>query len=334
MSLSRLYYTSMNTAVPDLTSGARAARALMWTIASILTGNTVGTNGTNGAIPAGSRWTVAGSSDGVTANMSATDLWLLSAYDNTKLLSNVAGSAHSWIVLKSPNALGPLYMLIAFDSASTNICTIALAYSAWAGTSNTANPTNATSFSPMPTANATFHDNTATQYRVSLAIDANGGFVCGWGKASAGFYNGFLGVNKLIGINAGDLYPGAGLFSYQNSSPGCPNSGVFNAGCRNYNNTVGGVGEAVHCLLRLTSSGGSALSSLITAASEIDASVQGVPAWVCINSGTSRYLKGTFPDIYEVGFPVANGSTDPASGTIEHVQLGHYRVPFDLAVTL
>ena len=92
-------------AIPDFSTQDKAAASTLWTLVHQLLGNLGGL--TSGI------WSCEGSSDGSTGGMDAVNRWWNGGvFDVTKMPYNYgSGSASGWMVLKSPSALGPLYIL-------------------------------------------------------------------------------------------------------------------------------------------------------------------------------------------------------------------------------
>jgi hypothetical protein len=113
------------------------AKRFLWYLASFLTGNT-------GGMVTG-LWTLFGSSNSSTWGLDTTDRWALAGpFDATKIVGAAAGSAHSWIVLKSPIVNGIAYYLI-LDFLASNKCKSWISKTVPTGGSTTARPTAITS---------------------------------------------------------------------------------------------------------------------------------------------------------------------------------------------
>lgn len=84
-------------------------------------------------------WTVAGSSNGTTAGMDATDRWSA----NTDLVWANAGTAHSWIVLQQTGVSATFQVLITLENASGNgqVAGVFMSAAGFTGGSTTARPT-------------------------------------------------------------------------------------------------------------------------------------------------------------------------------------------------
>jgi hypothetical protein len=347
MALSRVWYTEGNYANPDISSAANSAKSLLWSIKALLTGDVSGSiQGNTGARPASSKWTVHGSCDAVTAAFDQVDRWGTS-FNATKLVNANFGVAHSWITLKSPTGLngGNTYLnLIYRDSGNGNFvvsfCNTGTGFASPSTTSDFTAPSDTVLINVSP---FQFHDNTATQWRIHLCVDAVGRFYMAWGKSGNGLVSGFLGLVDCANLTTGDTRPLVGLYDYDStftrSVPRDDNnssSGGVACGGHNYNNAENAGSDTANLLvyslkgIRLSTN---TMSSKLTTTSAIDSSVGAVKPTLIYSSTGSKYVKGTLPDAFITGTQVANGASDPLSGSMEHVQIGTWRLPFNAALS-
>ena len=74
-------------------------------------------------------WTVVGSSDSSSANLSGTDLWV----DKDDLVWNTAGNAHSWMVLRNTAIATNFEICIDLSQAASDFDNLTFVYSHTAG---------------------------------------------------------------------------------------------------------------------------------------------------------------------------------------------------------
>jgi hypothetical protein len=152
--------------------------------------------------PAGG-WTVQGSSDGTTGALDAVDRWTTS-YTPAKIVYAAAnGSAHSWIVLKSP---WNLYVLIScYGSTGGHLIHIGASLTAYSGGSNTTDPTTSNEFL---IASGAVQKNTNSQSNTHLHawLATNGEFMFASSRDGSGFVNWMLQFRQLTETHAGDSH--------------------------------------------------------------------------------------------------------------------------------
>jgi len=155
--LSNDWYSRGNIPYPNTTTLMDQFRCWPWLLKALLKGEvSTGTTASvvsgvvgNTTRPAGSYWTCEGSCDGNgNWGLDGVDRWT-SSYDATKLIGDADGADHSWIVLKSPAALGPVYLCIDWCRLDTEALllsgngghlTLVFSYSAFTGGSATTRP--------------------------------------------------------------------------------------------------------------------------------------------------------------------------------------------------
>lgn len=220
--LSGTWYSSGNQDTPDNSSDANTAKAMLWLIKAMLTGQVIGpTVGVGGAPPVSAHWTIRGSSDGVTAGHDQVDRWG-SSYDVTKLVRGSGGAARSWVVLLSPAGLrdGPWYMTIAMDGTDDSKCTIKFSKGEPSGGTTTATPSGASEFGVLP-ATANFKQGAAVTYRLNLALEANGAFVAAFVRAGEARVRFVCGLLEIDSPRAADVCRVAQIHAYTDNGDSC-----------------------------------------------------------------------------------------------------------------
>jgi hypothetical protein len=168
------------------------------------------------------KWTCAGSSDSVTAAMDGTNRLLA----NANWVRASAGTAHSWIVLKSPTTgfgPAPVYILLDYSTGSND--TVAVAYSklGFTGGSTTAAPTATDEFAIG--LNSTpqswqFNDGSAANHHFHAILSTIGDILVLSSKDASGYFWSAFYFTLLAETKTTDVYPWVGFTSYLNALPG------------------------------------------------------------------------------------------------------------------
>lgn len=321
MSLDRTWYTRAEIPIADFSTTLLKSQSLFFGIKAMLKHEyATGTVGVSGAPPAGATWTCEGSSDSFTAAMDGTDR-LTAVFDATKVVPHNDGSAHSWIVLKSPVALGPYYLCLNFNG-STNGTTMTAVGSktAFAGGNTTTRPTSAAEFIIFNSSQ--FNEgSSATDHRMGIVQSANGAFYMLINKVGAGFCNYFLSMFDVDQARAGDVTKVIGWSFYVNSGKGAPNSDTM-AG-RTYDNS-----SAAALITSYNGTWGG--SGLLNA---IDSQADGYPLWIMGYSSLGG-MRGAAPDVRCMPFAAIQGRSIPTVGTIERIVSGHFAFPWGVPLAL
>lgn len=341
MSTNRTWYSELNYLNADTSSASNSAKSLLWGIKAMLCGDVSGTSqGHTGARPVGSRWTVLGSSNGTTGAIDAVDRWG-STFSAANMVRDSAGNARSWIILQSPAGIpgGPYYW--GFDYRDTTDQSVVMFWSKGSGYSGTVSSITFPSDAVVSNASPfVFHDATATSWKISMAVDANGSWYIVWGKTGSGVMWGFQSFTDLENASISDTRPVASMSEWNVVGgiavpQGSGSTSTLRASAHNHNATafysatttnafVGAIREA---------SGVNAFSVSMVGPSPIDASITGFKVPIIIANSPNYFVKGAAPDMLQVGQPVAQGSADPVSGNIDHIQVGQFRLPFNGALT-
>lgn len=355
MALSRPWYTDANidlSVVANTTTAANASKSTIWAIKEVLKGTSIATTS-----PPTSRWTIEGSSDSVTGLMDGNDRWVTFA----NVIRGNVGVAHSWIVLKSPNALGPIYMLIDYTEGADGAVNILFSTTPFTGGtfSNTTAPTSTKSWTSVATAaatqttNRTVHDATTGVFRISRVTDGDGNFWITTAKGGQGRFQWFLGFQTLIETRVGDLVPKFSFWSYDNVSRGAGhtsnNSGIgwctgsnggqflkcvrgrFADDSATTGDNPGGV-FAIQPVRNTTMS--DTWTQLITSANIVDGTHDIVPVWIYSQDANRLGIRGRLPDCHWISRSAAVGASEPNSITQERTVVGNVLIPFGVAPIL
>ena len=211
--LERSWTSSLNNVFTPVSS-VDLSRRILWSLKALLKGEL-------GGLTAG-LWTHFGSSDGVTAGLDATDRWT-NAYDGTKIVRAAAGTAHSWIILKSPVMADGNNWYFTIDFVGTLDTSARFVWSKTAPTGGTTlnRPTSVDEFTSVKTAQTVLHDATfATNYRTHMGLSSTGDFWFGVGKVGAGFLHFGLITSMLADAPAGDSYSLWAWANHKATTPG------------------------------------------------------------------------------------------------------------------
>lgn len=338
MPLSRTWYTDMNLSFPNVTTGTLQSKSYLWCIKSLLMQDAaaVGTHGPDGAPIAGSAWTCVGSSDSVTAGLDAVDRWG-SPFDGTKIVRATAGTAHSWIVLQSPAAMGPVYWCLDWSTTSDVSMTFVWSRTAFTGGSITARPTSSTEW---VNSNVNFCTSNTTAARASRVTDANGNFYIFSHLNGTGLFENMLGFQTLIETQVGELAPTVSLYSFISGGRGTPSGPDFNAASGSLRgrtwNDVGDMGVN-GCLIVPYTGGQNPNTNANYRVNSATGFWDTMPVYVADNNVASWAIRGRLPDVsWTFGnttiLPV--GSVNPSAGNIQQVLCGNMFVPFSVAPLL
>lgn len=365
MSLSRTWYTDANLAVSDFSTAALLAKSILWGFKALLKGEAAGTNGGSGARPGGSLWTCESSSDGAgNFNMAGTDLWT-AAFDATKLNRASGAANHSWIVLKSPAALGPLYMLLDWNTATDVTVIVRFSYNAFGtGGSATAAPTSTGSWVHSTDGGATtsmpFNDGTATAHKLHMVRDASGNFWFTTSKNTTGRFWWMVGVQTLSELRTGDTKNVFSFLHYNATAPGAgslftagtaqahfnnlnglsaANTNPIVCGGRTFDNLAVALGGPFSVAFAdhgnaATGSPGTSTNGQRNELNAADGKWDTYPVWVHTNNTTKAGYRGRIPDISACPPGAAVGSANPTAAAMERTVIGGLLIPFEVVPSL
>lgn len=208
MALGRLWYAQANLALDANSTALEVMQAWLFMRVMLLLGVKTGTNGTNGAPPAGSLWTFVSSSDGSTFS-SVTNLWGTS-FDASKIIRGAFGAnPKSHFTLKSPAnvdgmGLGHFWWLtVGFEGAGNTRYTLRLHKTAPTGGTVNVLPSTASDIVLLPT----LQDVATVVHRAFFVVDANGAHYMHLAHSGAGIAHKVTGVLPFEGPDSTDQNP-------------------------------------------------------------------------------------------------------------------------------
>ncbi len=341
MANEKTWYTWTDYPCPDVSSVAGQLKSFMWILKAMLKGEITGPNvGPEGAAPSSSNWTVYYSCDGATAGTAndGVDRWG-ATYDATKLVTTTAAAAHSWMVVKSPAALGPYYLCLDLVSANASWGNIAFAKTAFTGGTTTARPTSTDEVTWLAGQMVDSNPWSVPGGRYHRCIDANGNFWLFSSKNGSNSITGAYGVQTLKNLRmASDTWPVVGCFEYNASGALKYGSGSSVLGGtsavikgRNYNGSAVCVFPMVGLDYQASVSVWTAMSGLFSG----DGLVDTFPCTLFSATASNNGFKGDFYDMKQVlASAIVAGARYPATGTQEKTVVGSCLVPLSVVPSL
>lgn len=335
------WYSRCNAPFPDVTTAANVAKSWLWMLAAHLLGN-VATGTTGGTRPAGSLWTCEGSSDGVTAGLDAVNRWL-TAFDATKLVQAANGVAHSWIVLKSPTAAGPIWLCIDLNSATTTIAGFTFSRTAFTGGTNLTRPTTTEGWhpllpgtAPIATTQITYiNDTTAAAQNTHFTVNANGEWVYCTSRTATGVFHTFFSMHNAVEAHTGDL--AKTWTGFQTTASTGRGAGVYTSGLaaaagftgRRSNNTAAGASSGI-----IQWNFGGVVFFDTALADAVTGNWNAYPLLLASAEGVGfNGDRGRIPDLWCMGAPPVGGSFPNSGAPVQHV-VGSTLVPFSVVPAL
>jgi hypothetical protein len=315
---SKTWYALSDKALASTVSAAAAANSYLHALFKTLIGQNHGsyTAGANGAPPSGSYWTVEFTCNGTTASSSDN---FNNTFNNAEWVSNTAGSAHSWFVLKSPTAMldGPWYLLVSKNSATATSWKIELSKSAYSGGTTTADPTSAGNVSSTGTVQR-FDTSSTTAGKTHFMVEANGSFWFFGSRDGSGLISTWDSLNELAQTQpSGDSYR---VFGYCGFSA----SGLFSSIA-----TQSITGAQVLGFQRTGAAQVSSQMALtahlfnITELNGINNEAEGVRGGLVSSTlAASQLVRGVIPDLYQMTTALTNGSNNPSAAAPVWIAIG------------
>lgn len=338
MAHEKTWQFAMNQAFGDVSSVHNQGAWWTWFVVQALLGRVPLTDASGAAIasPQG-LWTIAGSSDGVTAGMDGVDRWG-STFDATKFVWGAnTSAARSWVVLQAPAAFGSYWLTIDLVGTDGEYCILFGAWAAPTGGSTTARPTStveqyvgSSGTSPRPWSDTA----TVVGRHAHLILATDGSFFVLQSIDGSGKFQGYITSHKIMDTKLGDTYPHGVLFS--NFATG----GAFigsdlntNGSTANWssNNNSGPVGGNLAGLS--TPTGSLTFSVFNGGVDTLDNTYNDWPIYFI--PSTLRTIKGRFADWrWTHGDPNKDGMVYPLTGTPTDMRVGGTWVPCNQAPSL
>lgn len=332
MALSRTWYTDANIDVAESGSQDKHLKSVAWGLKALLMGQITGSQGSTGAAPTGSYWSCVSSSDGTTADTN--DNWG-SSYDSSKLVRNSNSSAHSWIVLKSPNNIasdGPYYLLLDMDDSSGGHMSIKYSKNNFTGGTSTNSPTSVGQLDINESGMQFYADiNTTLPVYYSITRDSNGGFYFIAVKQTTGAIT-YFSIVGLDDMQINDTWRSWATFiSISNTNSLAGNAlGSMTISGKTYNSSTESSTNNYTNYLSMLSVGGTPIYNT----AGFDANTGNYftfPFFIySSNIGLAGY-RGRLPDAQFIGTGKNTGDVVPSVGNIEQCLIGNLLLPFGVS---
>jgi len=250
-------------------------------------------------------------------------------FDNTKITG--AATAHSWMVLKSPAALGPYYLIIDLNVATVGtIGVVVVAKTAPTGGTTSARPTSTdevtistTSF--FTTGTGRMHGGIATDGNFHILSSADGS---GW--------VGFLMFQVLADTKSNDLYKallycrGGGSGNNLASFTGL--QAQTTSSVRHFNGSVVLAPTALY--MSGTAVNNQFFNSFLTTADYVDSSYPDWPIYWLVTTVGYQSLKGRWVDYRWCPFSMLDGTAESNQSTPTSVVVNDIWVPYNAVPTI
>lgn len=328
--LSRTWRANANLALPDVSTALRSHASMWFNFKNQMCRALQGTAGASGAPVAASAWTVHSSSDGVTAG--AGDNLGGSTFTAGKWLRAAAASPHSWFVLQSPATPGvtdgPYYILVSLGTASDQNAIVAIAKTAFAGGTASADPTAA---GQSTYTTAATHPNSTTAGKTHFYVDDAGNFFFWSSKNGLGYAHMFICGQSLTEARpSGDTCRFVLCVSFLDSGRGAPGL-TSTVPLRGFHNDGTAAATSELTLPVLNIGGGSAMASVLTQLNSVDSKLDGLPILYVVSTKTGQMgVRGRLPDSWLVGSGAANGAGDPSAAAPNAVVMGGGMWPLEV----
>lgn len=284
----------------------------------------------NALVAAG--WVIEISSNSSTLNTSGTDTWSSSA----SVVWNTAGSAHSYVVVKSPAGLLPssnqIRLLIDCGTGATNYhllnITFATAAFTSSGSVNTipTAPTNNIAFSNKQYLHSTVV-NSKYHFQYVTAGTQIGNFLFEMSEDGTGRYHSVIGFLGSQGYETGDGWPGICIAAFQESSTGAFSASNLNSNSNSFHFSYDGTVPATFATLTCTYNTTPYMGNVTSTGSAITGVYFDYP--IVLASTVKVTIRGYIVDIAwaPTGSSVTSGTVEPSSGSSTTAIMGEVWVP-------
>jgi hypothetical protein len=281
-------------------------------------------------------WTVEGSSDGATGSLDATDRWG-GTFTPANIVRAAPGNQHSWITLKSPNAMGPVYLTLDYSGAADNQITIVFGESAPAGGTVNDRPTHSDEWVYT---DEQFNDGTTGAHLFHGLLTVTGDFIFLQSKTNSGRFNlGFL-SQRLADTRTTDSYITPSFFEF--NALGVMSRFSLNGTTnkwkgRNHDGTALVEPEPMHGATDSTTAltiDTNRIPFEDMQADAIDGKYDDLPMYLYVQDTSQKSLRGRLSDLRWCPSVLADASAEPATGTVRSMIAGNIWIPADVVPTL
>jgi len=277
-------------------------------------------------------WSVAGSSDSLTAGMDGVDRWG-SSFDATKIVRGSGTSIKSWVVLGSPPIKGVvLYLLLSYDSSIVYGITAYLTASLPTGGSVTVNPTVTSAATHSAAYLAIAPSSNSGDFHLHSGLSNDGSFFVLQSRDNTGlFVTGLLG-SWLGNAKSSDNYPfwiSSNCDTRVTNGFGSSSYGL-NAPTKSFMLPPDGSVQTVWSWSGVLP----ATTNLPSGSDPFDSSYVDMPIFVGASATTIRGVRGRLQDIAFFPGGAPTGTTDATAGAPTYMVAGNYWFPTNSSPTL
>ena len=338
-SLETVWYCQANAEWPDTITTSSQSNSFAFMLKSMLLGECMsGSTGSEGPRPTSSFWTVMGSSNGVASGYDGVDRWG-TQYTGSNYIRAVSGSSHSWIALRSPMGLGPVYCNIEMNSVTPTQYCIAFSRTPCYATGTQLGrprhsdevvaglataPGGTTAIVLVTEQIATY---TAT-YRSHISVNASGGFHWMTSRDTQEKFDSYISCTNAVEAQDRDVWPTWIMADTSSGATGAPT--LISLGT-----TAGLTGRSVEGTAANTGGtniwtfGGTALSAG-NGTDVLTGKFHVFPIFVMSFNATLVAYRGRIQDTWMIGAVAIAGSAWPNRETMTHTVVGELLVPFSV----
>lgn len=245
------------------------------------------------------------------------------------IVGNTNGNAHSWMVLRSPGAMGngPWYLILDVNSTTTGTMSWVLTRLPPTGGSTTARPTSTQEVKQSGWENQALYS--SGQCRVHMAINTLGDFYFISSQDGGGIRSTTI-IQALADYKGTDLNPVCGFSVGNGNTTSLGNLQASVLAMLEFNGTMVHNPVVTQYMVR----GVNHMFALMTGADLTDSAYDDLPAYVYQRTPGHRSMRGRLVDFRWCPSSLNNGEHAPAAGTPDSMVIGDLWFPTNAAPTL
>lgn len=345
MALEKTWQFDINRVHPQVGTALLTSQWQVWYIAEFLLGNIGGA--------ATGLWTVYYSCDSVTAGTAGdtTDRWGAGTFAAAKMVRAANGSAHSWMVLKSPDFGGGDFYYLTVDfvgAANTNYMMILSKTAPTGGTTLTRPTSNTETTATANTGSIVLNDGVAAARHVHAGLTTDGKqFYMAMSKDGGGLFNFCVTSHYLSSTRANDDYRMVVLSDHSAAAtilamaPGLVSTTTFSTRRLSQGPSGNPNSTILFCVAPGYVFTGTNIfpfpTTVVATGDALDSTVFEYPLMLAFGSDirfTSWNVKGRVPDFAVGPQTMIHGTTIPSVGTPELMLVGGMWFPTNATPSL